>query len=161
MSPIEIVGIVLVVLAAILFILEIKAPGFGALGVCGSIALVAGLCALFGFSVLPIAAAIAIPITAIALFLAALARKAREERVVTGHDGMIGLEGRVETLIAPEGKVFVRGELWDAWSPMRLEPGTPVRITAVRGLRLEVAPSHAGALRAPISVVPYDQDGES
>jgi membrane-bound serine protease (ClpP class) len=161
MSPTEIAGIAFVILAAILFIFEIKVPGFGALGVCGAIALLAGLCMIFGLSFLPIAAAIAIPLAAIALLLATLARRARGERVVTGHDGMIGLEGRAETLIAPEGKVFVHGELWDAWSPTQLEPGTPIRVTAVRGLRLEVAPARAGALRAPASIVSYSQDDES
>jgi membrane-bound serine protease (ClpP class) len=158
MSPTELLGLALVVLAAVLFLLEIKTAGFGALGVCGAIAFVAGLCLAMGLSALPIAAAIAFPIVVIAIFLSTIARKAREERIVTGHDGMVGLEGRVETMIAPEGKVFVRGELWDAWSPMRLEPGTTVRVTAVRGLRLEVSPARELGDRTPVSVVPFDPD---
>jgi membrane-bound serine protease (ClpP class) len=156
MSPTELTGLALVILAAILFVLEIKTPGFGGLGVCGAIALVGGLCMMLGLSALPLAAAIAFPIIVICAFLATLARKARDERVVTGHDGMVGLEGRAETMLAPEGKVFVRGELWDARASMRLEPGTRVRITAVHGLRLDVTP--ASSEPTPVSVVPYDED---
>jgi membrane-bound serine protease (ClpP class) len=161
MSPTEFIGLVLVVLAAVLFLLEIKVAGFGALGVCAAIALVAGLCLMLGMSALPIALGIALPIVVIAMFLATVARKARGERVVTGHDGMVGLEGRAETLLAPEGKVFVHGELWDAWSPTKLEPGTPVRVTAVRGLRLEVTRVRDGIAHAPDSIVPFDVDDPS
>jgi membrane-bound serine protease (ClpP class) len=161
MSSTELIGLVLVALASVLFLIEIKVAGFGALGVCGAIALVAGLCLMLGMSALPIALGIALPIVVIAMFLATMARRVREERVVTGHDGMVGLEGRAETLLAPEGKVFVHGELWDAWSPTKLEPGTPVRVTAVRGLRLEVTEAREGMLRSPVSIVPFDVDDPS
>jgi membrane-bound serine protease (ClpP class) len=140
MGPTELIGFALLFLAVILFLLEIKAPGFGALGVAGTLALVAGLIVLFGLTpaTLPILIAIAVPLVGLCAFLAVLAHRARRLKVVTGDAGMVGLEGRAETQLAPEGKVFVRGELWDAWSPVRLEAGTPVLVTGVRGLRLEV-----------------------
>ena len=73
---------------------------------------------------------------------------------MTGDVGMIGLEGRAETDLLPEGKVFVRGELWDAVSVGRLERGHPVRVTGVRGLRLEVADAAADpSVPPPRSVV--------
>ncbi len=156
MSPTELVGLGLIGLAALFFLLEMKIAGFGVLGIGGVVALVAGLVALFGVSwaTLPVMIGIAVPLVALFAFMAVLARRAHRGKVVTGDAGMIGLEGRAETALLPEGKVMVRGELWDAWSPVRLERGAPVLVTGVRGLRLEV--SAVGAARAvapPRSVV--------
>jgi membrane-bound serine protease (ClpP class) len=148
MGPPEFVGLTLVVLAVFLLLLEVKVPGFGVLGVAGAVALVAGLVMLLGLTAasLPLLVALALPLIALFAFLAVLAHGARRRKVVTGDAGMVGLEGRAESALMPEGKVFVRGELWDAWSPVRLERGAPVRVTGVRGLRLEVtavSPEHA------------------
>jgi membrane-bound serine protease (ClpP class) len=159
MSSTEIVGIGLLGLSALLFLLEIKAPGFGLLGAGGLLALVAGLVALFGFSwaTLPLLVALTLPLAALMIFMAVLAHRARRIKVVTGNAGMIGLEGRAETDLLPEGKVMVRGELWDAWSPVRLKRGAPVRVTGVRGLKLEVSGGEIGHA-APRSIVAGDED---
>jgi membrane-bound serine protease (ClpP class) len=58
--------------------------------------------------------------------------------VTTGMAGMIGLHGRAQTAIAPEGTVFVRGELWRARSVMRIASGEGVRVTDIDGLTLNV-----------------------
>lgn len=161
MSATETLGIGLLLLSAVLFFLEIKTPGLAAFGVGGLIALVAGLWFVLGSSpfVIPLIVAAAVPILALVAFLAVLAHRARQHKVVTGDAGMIGLEGRAETDLLPDGKVIVRGELWDAWSPVRLERGQPVRVMSVRGLRLEVsaASDHATTI-PPRSVVRSDED---
>jgi membrane-bound serine protease (ClpP class) len=161
MGPTELVGIALLIAAVFLLLLEVKVPGFGALGVAGVIALVAGLVMLLGLTAasLPFLIALALPIIAFFAFLAVLAHRARGMKVMTGEAGMVGLEGRAETALMPSGKVFVRGELWDAWSPVRLERGAPVRVTGVRGLRLEVtaiSPNHA--LPSPLAAALADSD---
>lgn len=51
---------------------------------------------------------------------------------------MIKLMGRAETAIAPEGTIFVRGELWKARSKMSISPGESVRVTGMDGLTLDV-----------------------
>lgn len=140
MGPTELAGIALLIAAVFLLLLEVKVPGFGAFGVVGLVALLAGLVMLLGLTVasLPLLVLLALPIVALFAFLAVLAHRARAIKVTTGEAGMVGLEGRAETALMPSGKVVVRGELWDAWSPVRLERGVPVRVTGVRGLRLEV-----------------------
>lgn len=141
MSPAEIIGITLLVSAVLLFLLEVKVPGFGAFGVAAVVAMVAGLYLALGASVaLPLFALVGLPVVALFAALAVLAHRARSNKVLTGDAGMIGLEGRAETALAPQGKVLVRGELWHACSPVPLEPGVPVRVVGVQGLRLEVAP---------------------
>ena len=161
MSPTEYVGIGLLLLSAVLFLLEVKTAGFGALGAGGVFALVVGLWLLVAASpfAIPIVLAGAVPVAALVLFLAVLAHRARRNKIVTGDAGMIGLEGRCETDLLPEGRVIVRGELWDAVSPVRLERGQPVRVTGVRGLRLEVsAASHNQNILPPRSIVGADKD---
>jgi membrane-bound serine protease (ClpP class) len=47
-------------------------------------------------------------------------------------------EGRAESGIAPEGKVFVNGEYWDAWSDQPIAAGSRVVVERVEGMRLKV-----------------------
>ena len=53
---------------------------------------------------------------------------------------MIGETGSAITQLAPEGKIFVHGEYWDAVSPRPVEPGALVRVTAIDKLKLTVEP---------------------
>jgi membrane-bound serine protease (ClpP class) len=161
MSPTDTLAIGLLVLSGVLCLLELKTAGFGVIGAAGVVALVAGLWLLVGSSpfAIPVLVAAAVPLIGLFAFLGVIAHRARRNKVVTGDAGMIGLEGRAETDLLPEGKVLVRGELWDAWSPVRLVRGQSVRVTGVRGLRLEVA--SASGLHAslpPRSVVAADED---
>jgi membrane-bound serine protease (ClpP class) len=57
---------------------------------------------------------------------------------VAGVDELIGLVGRATSDLAPDGKVFVRGEYWDASADDAIASGQPVKVTAVEGLRLRV-----------------------
>jgi membrane-bound serine protease (ClpP class) len=43
--------------------------------------------------------------------------------------------------LAPEGKIFVHGEYWNAVSPVPVPAGARVRVTAVEGLTLTVEPA--------------------
>jgi membrane-bound serine protease (ClpP class) len=62
-------------------------------------------------------------------------------RQTAGVDEMIGMVGRVEEALAPEGRVFVRGEFWTARSDTPLAAGERVEVTAVEGMRLRVRPA--------------------
>ena len=161
MTPSELLGIGLVFVAFLMFALELKAPGFGILGVAGIIAILSGMVLVFGASwaTIPVLIAVALVIGAAFGSLAVLAHRARRNKVVTGNSGMVGLEGRAESALAPDGRVLVRGELWDAHSAVRLERGHAIRVTGVNGLRLEVE-SVDRSLHSvpPKSVVHVDED---
>ena len=66
--------------------------------------------------------------------------RAQGARVVTGVEGMVGERGRAATELDPDGKVFVRGEYWNARSRGAVAAGTPVRVRAVDDMWLEVEP---------------------
>jgi membrane-bound serine protease (ClpP class) len=74
----------------------------------------------------------------ITLFLANLAVRAHRSKAMYGKEGMIGALGTAQTLISPEGKVFVEGELWNAHSGAEVRVGDRVRVVRVEGLHLEV-----------------------
>jgi membrane-bound serine protease (ClpP class) len=73
-----------------------------------------------------------------------IAVRARRNKIVTGEQGLIGEIGVAETTLAPAGKVFVHGELWDAVSAAPVPAGERVVVKQVDGLTLRVDPVAAG-----------------
>ncbi|HJZ69037.1 MAG TPA: nodulation protein NfeD [Blastocatellia bacterium] len=144
MLPINLLGVVLILVAIGLFVVEAKVGGFGVLGLGGIVAAVIGSLILIDVPYpelrlpLKLVLAVVIPFGVIFTFVLRLAIRARGAKVATGVSGMIGLTGRAETAIAPEGTVFVRGELWKARSEMNIAPKQLVTVTGVDGLTLEV-----------------------
>ena len=86
------------------------------------------------------ALAVSIPLGIITVFLMSIALKARANKIVTGTQGLIGEIGLAQTALAPQGKVFVHGELWDAVSSANVPAGQTVIIRQVDGLQLRVDP---------------------
>jgi membrane-bound serine protease (ClpP class) len=64
----------------------------------------------------------------------------RRYRVQTGSEAMVGQDAEVVEGGDPYGRVRIRGELWSARSAEPLRLGERVKVTAVDGLTLEVAP---------------------
>jgi membrane-bound serine protease (ClpP class) len=83
---------------------------------------------------------LALPFSAITMLLLTLAVRARRNKIVTGPDAMVGETGTAYTAMAPEGKVFVHGEYWDAASSQPVAAGARVRVTAREKLKLTVEP---------------------
>jgi len=77
----------------------------------------------------------------LSLFVVGMGVRAMRRQPTTGSEGMIGLVGIAKTTLAPQGKLLVRGELWDAISDQALEPGDPAEVTRVDGLKLHVKPA--------------------
>jgi len=86
------------------------------------------------------AVALALPFSAITVFLLTIAVRARRNKVETGIEGMIGEIGRALTELSPAGKVFVHGEYWDAVAVRPVPAGADVRVRAIDRLTLTVEP---------------------
>ncbi|MBO0799862.1 MAG: nodulation protein NfeD, partial [Blastocatellia bacterium] len=129
MLPINVTGVVLIVIALGLFVLEAKVQSFGVLGLGGILAAVIGSLMLIDVPnpelrlPLRLILAVVIPFALIMILMVRLAFRARATRVATGLDGMIGLKGYAESPIEPEGLVFVHGELWQARSKVKIATG--------------------------------------
>jgi membrane-bound serine protease (ClpP class) len=144
--PINWLGAALLALALALFVLEAKFTSHGILGAGGAVAMVLGALLLIDSPTpemrihLSTALALALPFSAITVLLVSLVVRARRNKVVTGVEGMLGETGTAIGDLAPEGKIFVRGEYWDARSTAPVRAGEKVRVTAVDRLKLTVEP---------------------
>jgi membrane-bound serine protease (ClpP class) len=142
--PINWLGAALLIVALAAFVLEVKFTAHGILALFGAIAMVLGAVMLVNGPIPEmrihwyIALALALPFSLITVFLLSLAVRARRNKVVTGVEGMIGETGSAITPLSPDGKVFVRGEYWDAEAPGPVTAGARVRVTGVHKLKLTV-----------------------
>jgi membrane-bound serine protease (ClpP class) len=68
-------------------------------------------------------------------------RRMRANKVQTGVENLVGATGEVTETCNPLGQIRVLGELWQARSSAALPPGTAVRVVALNGLVVEVAPA--------------------
>jgi membrane-bound serine protease (ClpP class) len=59
-------------------------------------------------------------------------------RQTAGVGEMLGMRGRAESALNPEGRVYVRGEYWTARSDEPVAAGERVEVVGVEGLRLRV-----------------------
>jgi membrane-bound serine protease (ClpP class) len=144
--PINYTGVALILLALVLFALEVKANSHGVLVVGGIIAMVVGALILVQ-SPLPgaqihfsTALSVTLPVAVISVILVRLAVLARRNKAITGEQGMIDQVGVARTDLAPEGKVFVHGEIWEARAAEPVTSGARVRVREVKGLKLMVEP---------------------
>jgi membrane-bound serine protease (ClpP class) len=142
--PVNYAGILLILLALILFILEIKVTSFGMLSVGGIISLTLGSLMLFDSSVpfLRVSYDFIIPVVAVtsAFFILAiyLAVKAQRRKPTTGKEGLLGSTGIVKSKIDPQGKVFIHGEYWDATSNEMIPEDTQVEVIEVKDIGIKV-----------------------
>jgi membrane-bound serine protease (ClpP class) len=141
--PINWAGVGLLALSLGLFVLEAKFASHGMLGIGGTISMVLGALLLVNGPPdmrihLSTALAVALPFAAITMFLVSMVIKARQNKVLTGAEGMVGQIGVARTALEPEGQVLVRGEYWDAIAASSIPAGAHVRVKDVTGLKLQV-----------------------
>jgi membrane-bound serine protease (ClpP class) len=86
------------------------------------------------------ALAVSVPLGVITVFLMTVALRARRNKITTGVEGLIGEVAIVQTPLAPSGKVFVHGEIWDAVATTNVPAGERVVVHNVDGLQLKVDP---------------------
>lgn len=147
--PTRFAALGLILGAFALFAAEAKFATHGVLTVGGIVLLTLGGLLLVDAPIpelrvhLVTALAVSIPLGLITAFLMSIAIRARRNKVVTGAQGLIGETGVVQSALAPQGKIFVHGELWDAVSSSHLPAGQMVVVRKVDGLTLQVDPLEA------------------
>jgi membrane-bound serine protease (ClpP class) len=149
--PVNWFGLVFMVTAFVLFVLDIKAPTHGALTAAGLASFIIGALVLFNSPGTPSFQRVSIPlvvgvgIATGAFFMTVLtfALRAQRRPVEVGAEALIGRIGETRTALAPQGMIHVAGELWSAV----IEPGASdvsvgerVEVIGLEGLRLRVRP---------------------
>lgn len=145
--PVNYAGVLLILFAIGLFVLEIKITSYGLLSVGGIVAMLVGSMMLINTEepfayILEISWKVILSTTLVTagLFIIAviLIIKTHMKRPITGREGLIGATGTCEVEIDPEGKIFVHGELWNSISDEVIHPKEKVKVVGVDGLTLTV-----------------------
>ncbi len=144
--PVNYAGFLLIVLALVFFIMEMKITSYGLLSVAGIASLLLGSLMLFesngtdmGLSWKVLVPTLMV-VSGFFVAISGLVFRSHLSKPKTGASGLVGEIGVVKEPIIAEGKVFVHGELWKAISKDPIETGTKVRVVRVINLVLEVEP---------------------
>jgi membrane-bound serine protease (ClpP class) len=143
--PINYAGVALIILGIAMFVMEVLTPTYGPLTIGGIISMSIGSIMLINtdatflqISKPLIFAAVG---TTAAFFIFALGAviKAMKNKPTTGKEGLTGVIGEaVSDINSKGGKVFVRGEYWNAVSDKKIKKDTEVEVLEINGLTLKV-----------------------
>ncbi len=142
--PVNWAGVLLIILAFGLFIVEVFTAGFGALAAGGIISLILGSLILFKggplFKVSPwLIAIVVILVAGFIIFALQKVIQAHRQQATTGREEFAGKTAVVKQLLNPEGFVLFDGELWSAVSESGpVAEGEEVTIVRMEGLKLHV-----------------------
>ncbi len=144
--PVNLVGVILIILAIGFFIGEIKIQGFGALGIGGIISMTIGFFILvkspnssLGIST-SVILGVVIPVAIIMLLITRLVIRIMKKKPVTGKEAIINDIGEAVEDINPKGKVFLHGEYWDAISidENPIKKGEKIKVIEIDGFLLKI-----------------------
>ncbi len=148
--PINYAGVALILLAIVLFILELKVVSHGILAIGGIVSLLLGSVMLINsessLEFVSLSWSVIIPAVlctaAFFLFAIGMGIRAQRRKPATGSEGIVGETGEAMTDLNPEGQVRVHGEFWNAVAESDSIPrGSAVVVRRVENLRLTVARS--------------------
>lgn len=139
--PINMVGIALILLGVCLIAAELFTPTHGVLAVGGVLSFAVGSFLMIdstpAFTAPRVSLALILPTilvtTAFFFFVVQRVVAVRRSRPKTGADGLIGQVGEVKEKLAPEGLVYVNGELWSARADESLKVGEKITVKRVEG----------------------------
>lgn len=144
--PVNIVGLLLLALGLALMVGEILAPGFGILGLGGILSFILGAFFLFDNS----GSDVDLAIDSSLIFVAAITSafllmglmgylvRSKQQKVITGREELVGLEGQVVSWQGLGGRVRIHGEMWSATSSESFDVGAKVKVVDRDGLTLLV-----------------------
>jgi len=143
--PVNYAGLLLIIMALVLFILEIKIISHGLLTIGGIISMVIGSLMLFDSPAPFFRLSLSLILPAVivtALFFTAtfrLAYRAFRRQPSTGAEGLIGKEGKAITDITKDsGAVALHGEVWSASSDEVIKKGDRIEVVSLSGLNIKV-----------------------
>jgi membrane-bound serine protease (ClpP class) len=147
--PVNWFGLIFIVMAFVLFIVDIKTPTHGALTIAGVVSFIIGALVLFNSTGAPQFQQVSLPLVIfVGVFIGLIftvilgyALRAQRRPVITGRESLGGVIGIAVSEFNPSGQVQAAGELWsaDAMAGSRkIHKGDKVEVLKAEGLRLTV-----------------------
>ena len=150
--PTNWLGVLAVVVAIVLLLVDLHTGGLGGWSIGGLVLLVGGGLMMFAGADPALAlspwAIVAAVVFTLLFFVSVMtaALRVRLRRPITGEEGIVGAVGKAKTDIAPEGTVVTKGTLWRARTmETGIAAGSKVQVKATEGLVLLVEPLHEEA----------------
>jgi membrane-bound serine protease (ClpP class) len=147
--PINVAGLALIILAIVLFILELTTPTNGILSIGAVVSLALGSMMLIKpgteFQWAKISLGVIIPsiiITAVFfLFILGYGLRAQRNKNASGVDTLLDETGEALSNIDPTGSVRIQGEIWKAESVAGpILKGAKIKVRQIKGLLLIIEP---------------------
>jgi membrane-bound serine protease (ClpP class) len=144
--PVNIAGILLILLALVFFVLELKVTSYGMLSLSGVLSLFLGSMMLFKGAGPQFQVALSVLLPTVFLVsgffvgVALLVVRAHRHQPRTGAEGLVNEVGVVKQINGREGKIMVHGELWQAVFSEAVSVGAKVRVQAVENLVVTAVP---------------------
>ena len=147
--PVNIAGVLLIIIAVTLFVLEAKYTSHGILLAGGVIAMIFGAIFLIrspltsGGVSFGMAVAVTLPFAALSVFLMRLVLRSRKWKQAAGTEEMLGEQGIATNGLKSgiEGMIRIHGETWRAITSEDVAAGEAVRVRKIEGLKLYVEPA--------------------
>ena len=143
--PVNYAGVMLILLAVVMFVLETQIASHGALTIGGLVAMFLGSLMLFseGGPLFRVSISVIATTTGVtALFfvvVVGLVVRAHKRKPSTGNEGLVGLEGKSTTAVDKDGgTVHVHGEIWSAYSDEQISEGENIVVESANGLKMKV-----------------------
>jgi len=158
--PLNVGGLLLILLGIGLFVLELHFTSYGFLAVGGVVCFVLGAFALYtrvdgttsvqvGVNPILVLGALAVSLVYFFILVRGLLQMRRQSKSTLPIVALVGTGGTAQTLLAPRGIAYAGGEAWSARSSSgKIDAGTPIRVVAVEGLELIVEPTKPRKTRA-------------
>jgi membrane-bound serine protease (ClpP class) len=154
--PVRISGTLLLAAAFVFFVVDVKVGAHGVLSGPGLAAFILGGLWLYDSGRIRVSRPLLIGVTAAlgVFFVTSLwaALRSRNAPVVSGTDRLLGARATVTVALDPKGEVRLKGERWAATvagiSAAEVPVGAAVRVLAIQGLTLVVAPMWRASARA-------------
>lgn len=144
--PINLAGVIFIILSVIFFILELNTSSGGILGVGAVVSFILGSIMLIRTSAEFLKISPYLIITGglfgilLILFIIFVSVKIQQTKPKTGREGIIGVTGIARSDIKPRGEIFIQGELWQAKSlnNEQIERGDEIKVVDIKNLLLVV-----------------------
>ena len=142
--PVNFAGILFIVMAIVLFAMEVKVVSYGFLTIGGIVSMVIGSAMLFKHDLpgmgIPMGTVFAISlfVAVLVILLVRLVLKAHLNQPLAGKESLVGMAGFAVRSFEKKGKVFVNGEYWDAVTAEPVEKQQEIEVVKVANMLLHI-----------------------
>ncbi|NOY23600.1 MAG: nodulation protein NfeD [Acidobacteria bacterium] len=142
--PVNFAGILFIIMAVVLFVMEVKVVSYGFLTIGGIVSMIIGSAMLFKHDLpgmgIPMGTVFAMSlfVAVLVILLVRLVLKAHMNQPMAGKESLVGMAGFAVQSFEKMGKVFVNGEYWNAITATPVEKDQEIEVVKIANMILHV-----------------------